>query len=161
MTREEANIYLESVFPVLNAKMQEAIKALCTEQESIEVEATELQKSYNKGFDSCKQAVLEIFGYVMSYWKEHAIDVEPHEIEDALIEQYEFTAKQLSELTPVTPQEPKDGHWITDLQTSTEDYYICSNCGHKIHLIYPDTFNNYPDCPNCRAKMIKEKESEE
>ena len=27
-----------------------------------------------------RQAVLKIFGYVMSYWKEHAIDVEPHEI---------------------------------------------------------------------------------
>ena len=55
-----------------------------------------------------RQAVLEIFGYVMDYWKEHAIDVEPHEIKDALIEQYEFTAKQLNEL-PSVNQEPK---WI-------------------------------------------------
>ena len=49
-----------------------------------------------------RKAVLDIFGYVMDYWKEHAIDVEPHEIKDALIEQYEFTAKQLNELPSVT-----------------------------------------------------------
>ena len=44
------------------------------------------------------------------------------------------------------------GHWITDLQTSTEDFYICSKCGRKIRVVYPDTINNYPYC-HCGAKM--------
>lgn len=61
-----------------------------------------------------RNKVLEIFGYVMDYWKEHAIDVEPHEIKDALIEQYEFTSKELSELPPIT-QEIRPFRKFTDL----------------------------------------------
>lgn len=98
-----------------------------------------------------KQAVLDIFGYVMDYWKEHAIDVEPHEIEDALIEQYEFTAKQLNELPPVTPQS-KTGQWIrmSDLSEQEDDRYKCSHCGNVIHHknkmnLY--TFNSW--CGRC------------
>lgn len=79
-----------------------------------------------------RQAVLEIFGLVMNYWKEHAIDVEPHEIEDALIKQYEFTAKQLSELPPVTPVQewipaserlPKAGEFVGKVAK----YYLVQN----------------------------------
>lgn len=49
----------------------------------------------------------------------------------------------------------KLGTWIVDLQTATEDYYICSKCGRKIHLLYPDTISNYPYC-HCGAKMKSE-----
>ena len=103
-----------------------------------------------------RQAVLDVFGCVMDYWKEHAIDVEPHEIKDALIEQYEFTAKQLSDLPPVNPQ-PKTGHWI---MTNEVDVlhglpsYECSKCG-QISL----ENGNY--CPSCGAKMVEPQESEE
>ena len=51
----------------------------------------------------------------------------------------------------------KEGPWIIDLQTSTEAYYICSECRRKIHLIYPDTLDNYPYC-HCGARMVKQKE---
>ena len=103
-----------------------------------------------------RQAVLEIFEYVMDYWKEHAIDVEPHEIKDALIEQYEFTAKQLSELPPVKPQEPKKGHWImtNDYLTTaygSVDYVKCSCCGE-------DSLEEGNYCPNCGAEMESEVE---
>ena len=100
-----------------------------------------------------KQAVLEIFGYVMDYWKEHAIDVEPHEIKDALIEQYEFTAKELSELPLVIPQ-PKTGHWIVTEVLHGEwegtKKYACDKCGEKVG-VFKSNF-----CPNCGAKMESE-----
>ena len=54
-------------------------------------------------------------------------------------------------------QEPKSGKWIIDLQTATEDYYICSECGRKIHLLYPDIISNYPYC-HCGARMESEVE---
>lgn len=100
-----------------------------------------------------RQAVLEIFGYVMDYWKEHAIDVEPHEIEDALIEQYEFTAKQLSDLPPVTSQ-PKTGRWING-----DDKCPC--CGKsKFEGLDADIWADWQPkhCPNCGTKMEGEKE---
>ena len=115
-----------------------------------------------------RQAVLELFGYVMDYWKEHAIDVEPHEIKDALIEQYEFTAKQLKNLPPVKPQyteaeiqkmqeleqaeiqkayelekaeQSKTGHWIA----ADGDNAICSCCN-RLNRLY----GTY--CKHCGAK---------
>lgn len=109
-----------------------------------------------------RQAVLEIFGYVMDYWREHAIDVEPHEIKDALIEQYEFTAKELSKLPPVTPK-PKIGHWIVNEWGNIS----CSECGCTAlyDKVYPgesvfgqairvkSTF-----CPTCGIRMQAESE---
>lgn len=107
-----------------------------------------------------RKAVLEIFGYVMDYWKEHAIDVEPHEIKDALIEQYEFTAKQLNELPPVTQQpERKPGHW----EWVQYDYnpkfgnWHCSECRSIViecaDKNEKDVISLYHYCPNCGAKM--------
>ena len=91
-----------------------------------------------------RQAVLEIFGYVMDYWKEHAIDVEPHEIEDAIIEQYEFTAKQINELQPVTPQ-PKMGKWIDGK---------CNKCGREaLHWELTSSYYYSEYCPYCGADM--------
>ena len=52
-------------------------------------------------------------------------------------------------------QKQKSGKWLVDLQTATEDYYICSECGRRIHLLYPDTISNYPYC-HCGAKMESE-----
>ncbi len=101
-----------------------------------------------------RQAVLEIFGYVMDYWKEHAIDVEPHEIEDAIIEQYTFTAEELSKLPLVTPQ-TKVGHWIAQNIHNCHTDFKCSKCGyvHNFLHLYGEPTADYPYCPNCGAKM--------
>ena len=50
----------------------------------------------------------------------------------------------------------KSGKWLVDLQTSTEDYYVCSECGRRIHLLYSDVIGNYRFCPYCGAEMVKE-----
>lgn len=101
MTNEEAIEYLKkadvTVYQEPKTKTAEALEMAI---KSLEQEPCEDAIS--------RQSVLEIFGYVMSYWKEHAIDVEPHEIEDAIIEQYEFTAKELIELPSVTPKPKTD-----------------------------------------------------
>ena len=73
-----------------------------------------------------RQAVMEIFEYFMDYWKEHAIDVEPHEIKDALIEQYEFTAKQLSELPSVNITKT-----IQEKQAESEKYQKAFEDGYE------------------------------
>jgi len=62
MTREEASFILANIDrrvcdDELNDALDMAIKAL--EQEPLEVEATKLQQAYNKGFEDCRQAVLE------------------------------------------------------------------------------------------------------
>lgn len=62
--------------------------------------------------------------------------------------------KHFLELFPSISQQ-KIGYWIADLQTATEDYYVCSECGRKVHLLHPDTISNYPYC-HCGAKMQKE-----
>lgn len=141
MTRE-AKIYLESVFPVLNAKMQEAIKALWTEQESIEVEATELQKAYNKGFEDCRRAVLE---QAMDYGSQT----------------YLIPVNSVKALPPVNPQ-PRTGHWI-NIEDRTDWYdaaYKCSCCGREIITPYElknNLYSDYPYC-HCGAKMVEERE---
>ncbi len=61
--------------------------------------------------------------------------------------------KMVNALPPVTPQQ-KTGKWLVDLQTATEDYYVCSECGRRIHLLYPDVVGNYPFC-HCGAKMVE------
>ena len=61
------------------------------------------------------------------------------------------TANLLEELE----QEPKSGKWLIDLQTATEDYYVCSECGRRIHLLYPDVIGNYPYC-HCGVRMESE-----
>ena len=54
----------------------------------------------------------------------------------------------------ISSARPKIGYWIVDLQTATEDYYICSECGRRIHLLYPNTIDNYPYC-HCGTQMVK------
>lgn len=63
-------------------------------QEPLEVEATKLQKAYNKGFEDCRQAVCKI------------ID----DIRDCVsVEGYWAFLERLKKLPPVNPQ-PKTGH---------------------------------------------------
>ena len=124
-----------------------------TVQEEISVKPQE-----SRGDAIRKQAVLDIFGDVADYWKEHAIDVEPHEFKDAIVEQYEYTAKQLSKLPPVTPQ-PKTGHW----EWVQYDYnprlgnWHCSECRCVVVECVDKNEKGgiplYKYCPQCGAKM--------
>lgn len=60
--------------------------------------------------------------------------------------------KGIHALPSVTPQEPKTGHWINGDRTK----WKCSNCGYGVL-----DWNSTPYCPNCGAKMIEQKESED
>lgn len=71
---------------------------------------------------------------------------------------FEFIKKFVANLTPVTPQEPKIGHWIDDMSIGYH-VSICSNCNWRGHgdtcLIYKPKY-----CPNCGARMVEPQESE-
>ena len=99
----------------------------------------EADKEQGMNRDTLEQDPCNTCGYEEGsiYCKEHC----PHE------------ARELAKLPPVTLQ-PKTGRWVVDLQTATENYYICSECGRRIHLRYPDTIDNYPYC-HCGAQMVE------
>ena len=54
------------------------------------------------------------------------------------------------------PQEPKTGHWI---KTGYIDKVTCSICKRKMWNFWEVNDFNY--CPNCGAKMVELKESED
>ena len=58
--------------------------------------------------------------------------------------------ERLQKLPPVTPQEPKMGHWID----ADGDNAICGCCNRLNHL-----YGTY--CKHCGAKMVEPQESEE
>jgi len=81
-------------------------------------------------------------------------------------------------MPPVTPQEPRKGHWIEHEweEMREKGYYRCSVCNHgyqrytkgirKSDVPYIDgqeyklwNCDNY--CPNCGAKMVESQESED
>lgn len=69
-------------------------------QEPCEVEATKLQQAYNKGFEDCRQAAINLI---------ESIETERLKGNVELI--YAPAIKGLRALPPVTPQ-PKVGQWI-------------------------------------------------
>lgn len=90
--RESVDKYVKSISKPTGVDF----KALL-EQEPLEVEATELQKAYNKGFEDCRQAVIDELNkwdwqelYLPIHFKENIIDVVP----------------------PVNPQEPYGDKYI-------------------------------------------------
>lgn len=65
--------------------------------------------------------------------------------------------KDIQKLPPVTPQEPKTGHWIEQDGFDGDTYYDCSECGESFCLIDgTPTDNLYNYCPNCGARMESE-----
>ena len=76
------------------------------------------------------------------------------ETTDELIHRF---IKRIKNLPPVNPQ-PKIGHWIAvhPLQPNDEGDYMCSVCRCGGLVYKPTKF-----CPNCGAKMVETKESEE
>lgn len=119
--------------------------------ESCEVEAAKLQQAYNKGFDDCRQAVLE-----------KAINVPIAQIvtEDEVICRKIVFVDDIENMPPVTPQQ-KYGKWIKhpEIETSTPEYlmfYECSECGDKQCFCKSD-IHKKRFCSNCGADMRGEK----
>lgn len=59
----------------------------------------------------------------------------------------------LKHLPPATPQEPKTGHW-NDIPKYTDIAWQCSECEHFTTL-------KHSYCPNCGARMVEPRESED
>ena len=62
----------------------------------------------------------------------------------------------IKELPPVTPQEPKTGHWIKGYTFPDGAYWKCDKCNELIKVKIPMHY-----CNNCGAKMVEPQESEE
>ena len=126
-----------------------AINAL--EQEPLEVEATELQKAYNKGFEDCRQAVMDCFKKWQPYMATRLWDFE----------------QELSKLPPVNPQEPKTGHWEWvqyDYNPKIGNWH-CSECRCiVVECVGKEEEGGIPlykYCPQCGVKIVEPKESED
>jgi len=82
--------------------------------------------------------------------------------EDRTVENYKELLKECYEvLPPVNPQ--KIGHW-EQYGNSWEDKFKCSECGKEQPKILcgEQIIGHWSDyCPNCGAKMIDPKESED
>ena len=68
----------------------------------------------------------------------------------------------MDEMPPVTPQEPKTGHWKVVSDGYGDSAYICecSECKDTV-WVYKDADRKWNYCPNCGAKMVEPQESEE
>lgn len=135
MTREEAKAFLESVLPVLSAKMQLAIKAL--------------------GQEPCEDAIrradaINALVYDISIESDRGLDEYKSVIKEILCKIYDVQKANIEKLPSVTPQQ-KTGHWIKvhPIQTDDEGAYMCSCC--KVGDWNLKGTENY--CPNCGAKM--------
>lgn len=64
----------------------------------------------------------------------------------------------INRLTPVTPQEPRKGHWISIDEEPHEDWE-CDNCSFVIWA--DENIEKFHYCPNCGAKMVEPQESED
>lgn len=74
-------------------------------------------------------------------------------------EKVEISVFQLNRVIKTLEQEPKEGHWIADVDrwgdiVTTVNGYRCDKC---------NTFNSDKDnyCPNCGCRMVEPQESEE
>lgn len=122
------------------------VEKLEQEQEPLEVEATKLQKAYNKGFEDCRQAVLnQIF-----YSTDNSGDVV---LGSAL--------RHRIENLPSVKQEPPTGHWMR--KTKVDGVYDiagvktwgvkcqCDKCDFTTTVV--EDFGYYKYCPNCGCAM--------
>jgi len=65
----------------------------------------------------------------------------------------------IESMNPVTPQEPKTGHWYIDERPESNREVTCSNCDQPMFKYHRLDFDYRPKyCPNCGAKMVKENE---
>ena len=111
----KCDLMMPSKEPILQA-YELAIKAL--EQEPCEVEATKLQQAYNKGFEDCRQALLDAFGFsekTRKWGGDHSgyNTMMLYEIQDMI------------ESAPSVKQEPKTGYLSIDDVMSVFDDFMC------------------------------------
>lgn len=93
-----------------------------------------------------RQALLKLMGEEPFNWTDS--DEELQAVED-----YRNFRNMVEQLPSVNPQ--KIGHWIID-KWNNKEHYSCSSCQHVV-----DYEPCYHYCPNCGAKMVEPKESEE
>ncbi len=69
----------------------------------------------------------------------------------------------IKSLPSAKPQEPKNGHWITQWNVvHQKEYYYCSECREEFSYDGETgiKMNDYLFCPNCGARMVESQESE-
>lgn len=67
--------------------------------------------------------------------------------------------ERVDKLPPVTPQEPKTGHW--NCGDDMFEYAICSSCKHETGEAWEYAKRNFKYCPNCGTRMVEPQESED
>ena len=152
----------ETLYP-LTLTIYEAIKnGKPLEQEPLEVEAAQLQKAYNKGFEDCRQAVLDKIEVEAWAFCDYLIRAERNDEQKPVSHFTDNLRECISDdLQPVNPQEPKTGHWILVFDGVNEYgdgiyHHECSECGCN-----KSGWGEYNYCPDCGEKMIEPQESEE
>lgn len=77
-------------------------------------------------------------------------------------EEHRQLAEWLKDYKRLLEQEPNTGHWIEKDGFDGDVYYDCSECGESFCLIDgTPTDNLYNYCPNCGAKMVEQRKSED
>ena len=106
-----------------------------------------------------RQAVIDLISkFILEIHTEGGRDLNAHT--NAVLRQILRNVKSDRVLSPVTPQEPKTGHWIyRDGECIYFNLYSCSECG---VLCGTPTYNYCPNCGCGMQEIVKtcEKENE-
>lgn len=105
-------------------------------------EVEDAKQAYSKGFEDCRQAVLE----QINCW----IGSGEYRYTNAT----HYLMERVKHIPSVNPQEPKTGHWIEHNAKS----YECSEC-HNTKSLYASYKTDY--CHDCGVKMVELRESED
>ncbi len=142
----DRNICLKNEYNGIGCDECEVTKS----QEPCEVEAAKLQQAYNKGFENCRQALLDTFGLsekTRKWGGDHSgyNTMMLYEIQDVIESQ-----------PSVNPQ--PTGHWkrisMDKYFEHAKYWYRCDRCG-------KDNLGNTDWCPNCGCRMVEPKERSE
>lgn len=153
MTREEALKILKETdrvgVNIIKANDEESCEYNAKSYEALDMAIKALEQEPCEDAIS-RQAANDIVRHECGEWKGLAKEI----------------VKQFNGLPPVTPQEPKTGHWIEG-QTDNPNIHniLCSCCfeGYlsKGHANSQYTKEKFQWCPKCGAKMIESQESED
>ena len=122
--------------------------------QSCEVEETKLQQAYNKGFEDCRQMVLDKIKEVCFSIEQKWVNFRVSQGSNG---QRDFLIDYIEQLPTVKPQE-RTGHWnlfhTTEHGMKEDSYFKCDRCNYE-------SYKEYNFCPNCGAKMVEPQESED